>query len=463
MKRLFLALALASASCFAIAQTNISPEMLKSMRENNKLTAAEKALHTAMTNVDINDLALNSQGVAKNTDVKFSHQVKSSGITNQESSGRCWLFTGLNVMRAQAMDELGLPTTFFSPLYVFFYDQLEKSNLFLQSIIDTRKLPLNDRKVEWLLKNPLSDGGTYTGVADLVEKYGIVPQEVMPENKVSNNTSRMNQILSLKLREFALELRNMPAKTSEAVLAKRKAEMMGTVYHILALTLGEPVQQFEWSRKDKDGNILETKTYTPQEFYKELIGEKLYDNYVLLMNDPSREYYKVYEIEYDRHMYDGHNWLYVNLPIEDIKEAAIASIKDNKAMYISCDVGKFYTRNSSYLDVNNFDYESLFGTTFGMDKKQRIETFASGSSHAMTLVAVDLNAAGKPVKWMVENSWGADRGYKGHLIMTDEWFNEYMFRVVVNKKYASEKILNCLKQKSILLPAWDPMFAEDKD
>ena len=242
-----------------------------------------------------------------------------------------------------------------------------------------------------------------------------------------------------------------------AELEKKKTEMLGTVYRMLVLTLGEPVSTFTWSLKGG-----EAKEYTPVSFYKEFLGNDLTNNYVMLMNDPSREFYKCYEIDFDRHRYDGKNWTYVNLPIEDIKEIAIASIKDSTMMYFSCDVGKFLDSKRGLLDPDNYDYESLMGTTFGMDKKQRIQTFSSGSSHAMTLMAVDLDKAGKPKKWMVENSWGSASGYRGHLIMTDKWFDEYMFRVVAEKKYVPAKVLDILKQKPIRLPAWDPMFADEE-
>lgn len=232
--------------------------------------------------------------------------------------------------------------------------------------------------------------------------------------------------------------------------------MLSTVYRMLALAFGEPVERFTWTMNG------ETKEYTPQSFYQEYLGNDLTNNYVMLMNDPSREYYKCYEIDFDRHVYDGKNWTYVNLPVEDIKAMAIESIKDSTMMYFSCDVAKFLDSKRGTLDLKNFDYEPLMGTTFGMNKKQRVQTFASGSSHAMTLMAVDLDKDGKPKKWMVENSWGAEAGYKGHLIMTDEWFDEYMFRLVVEKKYVPEKVLNILKQKPIRLPAWDPMFAPEE-
>jgi bleomycin hydrolase len=183
----------------------------------------------------------------------------------------------------------------------------------------------------------------------------------------------------------------------------------------------------------------------------------------MIMNDPCREYGKVYEIDYDRHVYDGHNWLYINLPVERIKEMAVASIKDNVAMYFSCDVGKFFSRTKGTLDLANFDYESLAGMTFGMNKKERVMTHASGSSHAMTLIAVDVcPETGKPVKWMVENSWGPASGYQGCLIMTDEWFDEYMFRLVVEKKYVPADVLEMLNQTPVQLPAWDPMFSPEE-
>lgn len=444
------------------AQTGgISREMLQQMRLQNHMTASDRAIRNAVANVDVNKLAVSADAAA-NFDTAFSNRVTTIGITDQKRSGRCWLFSGLNVLRAQAMHKHNLPETYFSQIYLFFYDQLEKSNLFLQSIIDTRALPLDDRHVEWLLKNPLSDGGTYTGVADLVMKYGLVPQNVMPENHVSNNTTQMATLLKLKLREFGMELRAMPSKTSDAAFEQRKQAMLSEIYHILTIAYGEPVTSFTWTRKNAKGEMQETKTYTPQEFYQYLLGEDLNANYVMLMNDPSRDYYQVYEIENDRHLYDGHNWLYVNLPMDDIKEVAIKSIKANMAMYFSCDVGKFLNSENGLLDVNNYDYGSLLGTTFGMDKKMRIQTFASGSSHAMTLTAVDLDKNGKPRKWLVENSWGPTYGYKGNLIMTDEWFDAYMFRVVVNKRFVSAKILNVLQQKSVMLPPWDPMFAEDE-
>ena len=461
MKKLILCLAVMMCGIVgAIAQTKnggISEDMLNRIRKGYQGTPEQKAIKNALASTSIATLAINGENLSM-IDTHFSNRVKTQGITDQESSGRCWLFTGLNVLRAKMIDKYNLPGFEFSQNYNSFYDLLEKSNLFLQAIIDTRELPMDDRKVDWLLKNPIGDGGQFTGVSNLIMKYGVVPKNVMPETFQSNNTSQMGTILKLKLREYALELRGLkPAKAME-----RKEWMLSEIYRILVECLGVPPTEFEWTRYDKEGKIVSTKKYTPKSFYQEFIGEDLENNYIMVMNDPSREYNKVYEIEYDRHVYDGENWLYVNLPIEGVKELAIASIKDNTAMYFSCDVAKFLNSKKGTLDLNNMDYASLFRTQFPMDKKQRIQTYSSGSSHAMTLIAVDLDDAGKPRKWMVENSWGAASGYQGNLIMTDEWFDNYMFRVVVEKKYVPADILKLLEQKPILLPSWDPMFAPEE-
>ncbi|MBR4585344.1 MAG: C1 family peptidase [Bacteroidales bacterium] len=452
MKKAIILLALALTGVGAAAQQkgSITPEMLTEIRKGYEGTPADKAIRNALNTTAITVLSANAENAAM-IDTDFTDRVKTWGITDQKSSGRCWLFTGLNVLRAAASDKHGLGNFQFSQNYNFFYDQLEKANLFLQAVIDTRDKPFDDREVDWLFSNPISDGGTFTGVANLVMKYGVVPANVMPETLSANSTSAMAAQLRTLLRRDGLKLRETPAKVRArdlpAWLEQQKTEMLRDVYHVLALCLGVPPAEFEWKGK----------TYTPKAFYQELLGYDLENNYVMLMNDPCREYGKVYEIQYDRHMYDGQNWLYVNLPIERIKEMAIASIKANKAMYFSCDVSKFLDRTRGVADLRNFDYESLLGVDLSMDKRQRVMTHASGSTHAMTLIAVDLRD-GQPQKWMVENSWGATSGYQGNIIMTDAWFNEYMFRLVVEKQFVPADVMQMLEQKPIMLPAWDPMF-----
>ena len=456
MRKTFLLAASLLVSVTLFAQGGISADMLREISSAYEGTAADKALRNALNSTQINVLAASAENIAM-IDTHFSDEVKTKGRTDQKSSGRCWLFTGLNVLRSRMIEKHDLGAFTFSQNYLFFYDQLEKANLFLQGIIDTRDLPLEDRKVDWLFSNPIGDGGQFTGVSNLVMKYGVVPSDVMPETLSANNTSQMRTQLATKLREDGLRLRAAkPADTQ-----KMKVEMLKEVYRMLVLCLGVPPTEFTWARYNSKGEFVSEKTYTPKGFYQEFIGEDLENNYIMVMNNPSVEYGKVYEIEYDRHVYDGQNWVYLNLPMEKIKEMAIASIKDNTALYFSCDVGKFLDRPRGVADLKNFDYESLMGVSFGMDKKERILTHASGSTHAMTLIAVDLKD-GKPVKWMVENSWGAASGYQGNIIMTDEWFDEYMFRLVVEKKYVPADVMAKMSQKPILLPAWDPMFAPEE-
>ena len=424
---------------------------------------ANKALQLAIASNDIDALVRNPQlkGLNKKDLQSFSVETPKQSIHNQKSSGRCWMFSGLNVLRSNfALQDKQKRIVEFSQDYLFFYDQLEKANLMLQGVIDNAKKPLDDIRLQFFFKNPINDGGTFCGVADLAEKYGVVPQSAQPETYSSENTSRMAKILKSKLREYGLELRRMTNEGKDKkVIEKRKGEMLAKVYNILVLTLGEPVKEFTYQFRDKDGNAVgEAKKYTPQEFYKETVGGKLNGSFIMVMNDPRHEYWKTYEIEYDRHTYDGHNWTYLNLPMEEIEKLAIASLKDGRKMYSSYDVGKQLDRKLGYLDVDNFKYETLFDTEFPMTKAERIATFESGSTHAMTLSAVDLDKKGNPVKWKVENSWGEDSGMNGCIIMTNRWFEEYMFRLVVNKKYASEKVKKAAESKPEKLSPEDALF-----
>ena len=447
----------------AQTQGSITPEMLAKIQKEQKLTAADNALANAIAANAIDDLAKNRKA-ARQLDTHFSIETPEQSITNQKSSGRCWMFSGMNVLRADFARRTDSLRVDFSQAYLFFYDQLEKANLFLQGVVNTAKKPIDDPQVQFFFKSPINDGGTFCGVADLTEKYGLVPKQVMPESFSSDNTSKMASLLKSRLREDGLTLRKMVAEGKKnADIEKAKTGMLATIYRMLALTIGEPPTEFTYAHVDKKGNSVgEAKTYTPQEFYKEVVGEKLNGTFIMAMNDPRRPYYKTYEVELDRHTYDGHNWKYINLPMDDIEQMAIASLKDGKKMYSSYDVAKMLDRKRGYGDTENFDYGSLLGTSFNMTKAERISTFDSGSTHAMTLTAVDLDKDGKATKWKVENSWGADWGQKGCMIMSDRWVREYMFRLVIDKKYVPETILKQYEQKPTMVTYDDPLFGEDQ-
>jgi bleomycin hydrolase len=429
----------------------------------SKQTPADRALSNAIASNNIDNLAKNRRQAPMST--YFSIETPKQSITDQKQSGRCWMFSGFNVLRSDyartckndslRKDYAGIEL---SQDFLFFYDQLEKSNLFLQGVIDTSDKPMENERVRFFFQSPIGDGGTFCGVADLAEKYGLVPAEVCTETYSAENTSKMRALLKSKLRQMGLQLRNAGSK---AKAEKLKPSMLAEVYHMLVMTLGEPIKTFSYTFRNKDGKALNTKQFTPKTFYDEVVGRPLNGSFIMVMNDPRRPYHKTYEVEYDRHTYDGHNWKYLNLPMEDIEQLAIAQLRDGRKLYSSYDVGKQFDRKRGYLALDNYDYTSLFGE-FTMNKAERIATFDSGSTHAMTLTAVDLDADGKPLKWKVENSWGSDHGQKGCLIMTAEWFREYMFRLVVDKQYVPENILREAEQKPIMVMPEDPLFMEDE-
>ena len=460
---LALFMSLSAGTTFAQKDGGLSPEVVKAMHQK-EMKSSCKALSNAVASNSIDALAMNNANKG-GLDTFFSNETHKQSITDQLKSGRCWMFSGFNVIRSNFSQRTDSLNVDLSHGYLFFYDQLEKSNLCLQGIIDNADKPMDDLLVKFFFQHPINDGGTFCGVSDLVDKYGLVPHDVMPETVSSNDTRRISALISSKLREYGLQLRKMVAdKKSDKEIKAAKEEMLGTIYHMLSLSFGAPVQEFDYAFKNAQGKaVTPVKHYTPLTFAQEVVGHKLNGSFIMVMNDPRREYYKTYEVEYDRHVYDGHNWKYLNLPMEDIAEMAIASIKGGTKMYSSYDVGKFLDGKRGYSSLDNYDYDTLFGTEFGMNKAERIMTYDSGSTHAMTLVAVDLDANGKPTKWKVENSWNASWGQNGCLIMTNEWFNEFFFRLVVNKKYVPAKIKKMYDQKPTMVMPDDPLFLPDAD
>jgi bleomycin hydrolase len=365
----------------------------------------------------------------------------------------------MNTIRPNVLNQFNLNDFDFSHNFNYFWDMFEKSNLFLENIIATADRNFDDREVVTYFNSPVDDGGVWNSFFNVAKKYGVVPASVMPETKVSNSTRELGKLLNEKLRTEAYKIREMAAKKSSAKEVKAaKINALKSIYRILALSLGEPPVEFEWRFKNAKSEISESKKYTPLEFLNQVAPGFSKLEMVMIMNDPTREYYKVYEIKNYRNVYEGINWTYLNLPNEEIKKFALASIKNNEAMYASCDVGKQHNRKEGTMDVNTYDYASLLGVEFNMDKKARILTRQSGSSHAMALVGVDVDENEKPVKWEFENSWGTQSGHNGYITFTDEWFDAYMFRVVINKKYLDEKAKKASESKPIQLPVWDYMF-----
>ncbi|MBR6660226.1 MAG: C1 family peptidase [Bacteroidales bacterium] len=442
-----------------VSAQQINESELEQVRQGFMGTTSDIALQNILTNdANIKNNAVNHSNIGK-IDHYFKYRVGVKGITDQESSGRCWMFTSMNVLRPSVMEQFNLTNFDFSHNYCYFWDIFEKSNLFLENIIATADRAMDDRDVTFYFQSPVGDGGVWNLFYNIAEKYGVVPKSVMPETAHSNNTSQMVRIINERLRAGGYNLReSIAAGKKEKAIQNDKIVILKDIYRILALCLGEPPTEFAWRYKDKDGNIKTLKT-TPLEFYKSIVEEDYNpSHYIMVMNDPTREYYKIYEIQNYRNTIEGINWVYLNLPNEEIKASALASIKNNEAMYVSCDVGKQSDYKSGILDVNNYDYESLLGVSLQMDKKARILTRQSGSSHAMTLIGCDTDENDVPTKWEFENSWGAGSGNGGYLTFTDEWFDEYLFRIVLHRNYLSEKAIQALDSEPIMLPAWDYMF-----
>ena len=461
MKKTLSIIAMATAMVFGLEAQEIGNEELVRIRESFARTREDIARMNAVSgNYDLKKLAIDRERQGK-TDHFFKYKVQVSGITDQQQSGRCWMFTSMNVLRPSVMEKFNIREFDFSHNYCYFWDMFEKSNLFLENVIRTAERDIIlDRDVAWFFQSPVNDGGVWNSFLNIAEKYGVVPASAMPETAHSNRTSYLTGFLNEYLRKEGYALREMISEgASEKKTRKYKLQAMKGVYRILVLCLGEPPAEFTWRYETADGEV-KTLTSTPLDFYRSIIPEDYGSNtYIMVMNDLTRPYYQVYEIDNYRNTYEGVNWKYLNLPSDEIKKAAVASIKADEALYASCDISRYYNDDEGIADMDIYDFEALMGMDFEIhDKAARIMTRQSGSAHAMTLIAVDTDENDTPVKWQFENSWGPDAGHNGYFTFTDEWFDEYMFRMVIRKEYLSGKAVEALSGESEMLPAWDYMF-----
>lgn len=416
-----------------------------------------RAMYNAITSNDISSLALNRDILQMHNEV-FSHKIKARGITNQKSSGRCWLFAGLNVMRPAVMERYKLNKFEFSQNYLAFWDKMEKANCFLEHIIEFRDRDPLDREMEILLRNPFPDGGWWKYVVDLIEKYGVIPKEVMPETNSSENTGLMNRVINRKLRADAVMIRRMhqEGRTVEELRAE-KEKMLAEVYRMLVMNLGESPKEFPYRFEDRDSVVSEMKVYTGKSFYREFVAVDL-NEYVSLFNDPTKEYGRHYTIRLSRNMYDSDDIHFANVDTDKLSELAMKSVLDDEPVWFAADVGKDQSGKHGIMAMNIYDYGSIYNTDIGLTKPDRVLYRESAPNHAMVFVGVDVKN-GKPVKWQVENSWGTSRGSGGYWTLYDTWFDNHVYNVIVKKEYVPEEILKIYEQDPIVLPAWDPMYS----
>jgi len=431
---------------------------IKKYRRNFNNHPTSKISMNAATRTDVRKVAMNWDAF-RDIDHTFSDKVSGEmKATSQMRSGRCWGFAGLNLLRVYLGRKYKLKNFEFSQNYFIFFDKLEKANYFLENIIETVEQSIDSRLVMHLLSSPVQDGGQWDMFVNLLKKYGTVPKKVMAESHQSSNTAQMNKLVTRKLREFALQLREASSKgKAPSELRTMKEDMMSTIYQMLCISLGTPPEKFDWSIRNKKDKFQRFTDLTPQKFYKEHVGINL-DDFVCLINDPRSftEYNKTYTVEYLGNVSGGNIIRYLNLETDELRKYTIKSIKANDPVWFGCDVGKFFTRQFGVMDMNLFEFDRFYGTTFSMNKAQRLEYGDSVMTHAMLFTGVDLKDK-KPTKWRVENSWGADHGEKGFDIMTDSWFDQFMYEVVIPKKHLTKKIIDMYNMEPIGLPPWDPM------
>jgi len=438
--------------------------LLKTITEFRKSTDANpqvRLARNAAVRGDVMDLAMDWEAFRR-IDHTFSDIVTGQmKVTNQKSSGRCWGFAGLNLFRIYLGRKYNLKKFEFSQNYFIFCDKLEKSNYFLENIIKTADEPLDGRLVMHLLTDPIQDGGQWHMFVNLIEKYGVLPQTEMPESFQSSQSMRMNRMITRKLRGFAKDLRVAYEKGADTKkLRVMKEDMLRTIYQMLTICLGSPPEKFEWQIRDKDKKFHRFEKLNPKQFYKEHVGLDLND-YVCLINCPmsDKSYNEIYTVDYLGNVVEGSIIRYLNLPSKRLKEVAAASIKDDHPVWFGCDVGKYFHRNLGVMDMDIFDFELFYSTDFPMTKTDRLEFGDSQMTHAMLFTGVDLDGRGHPRKWQVENSWGEKRSDKGYDIMTDSWFDEYNYEVVVYKDYITKDEFSLYQKDPVVLSPWDPMGA----
>ena len=441
-------------------QAIITPEMLERFRMSFDSDPVNRLAQNAVTRVSVHTVALNHQA-ATSADHTFSVLLPSNEATAQEKSGRCWLFSGLNTFRTEAMKRLDVDKFELSQNYLMFWDKLEKAGYFLESILSTLSEPVDGRLLMHLLSHPLQDGGQWDMFCALVTKYGVVPKTVMPETESSSNSGTMNAVITAKLREYAAELRRMAGNgDDENVLRSRKEMMMGVIFRMLAIHLGTPPVEFFWQWRDKGGIFHRDGTMTPQDFFARYIGGNL-ENKVCLINcpTPDKPMNHLYTISYLGNVIEAPGIRYLNTPIDAFKQAAIDMLVAGRPVWFGCDVGKYEERDLGILDPAIYEYDLVYGEGLMGDKAERILYGQSLMTHAMVLTGVDLDGDGHARKWRVENSWGDKFGDKGFFVMTDAWFDEYVYEVAVSQDYLPADLISILSEEPTVLPPWDPMGA----
>tara|TARA_B100000941_G_scaffold42576_1_gene25951 strand:+ start:1101 stop:2426 length:1326 start_codon:yes stop_codon:yes gene_type:complete len=433
----------------------ITKKQIDKMRKEFESDTSARVAQNAVTNNNLSSVTLR-RDLVQETDFTFSTKLDEWKATNQKSSGRCWLFATLNLFRPGTMKKMNVKEFEFSQAYLHFWDKFERSNHFLEAIIETSGRPIDDRTIHFLLSDPIGDGGQWNMAMNLIRKHGLVPKSTYPESNSSSSTRWMNSILKDILRSSASEIRGiLDSGGSEKEARSHKENRMEDIWRVLCIHLGTPPESFDWQWRDKDKEFHRRGEMTPQQFADEFVDVD-WEEYVCIVNDPRNEYYQTYTVNYLQNVAGGPPVVYLNVPSDEMKSITQEILEDGMPVWMGCDVGKQMDRKRGLWDANLFETNELYGVDYGMRKADRLRYGQTMMTHAMLFTGVDVYE-GKPRRWRVENSWGDNSGQKGFYTMNDNWYDEHMFEIASPKKYLTEEMVKGLETVPIVLEAWDPM------
>jgi bleomycin hydrolase len=425
------------------------------LRKDFAASPAYRVAQNAVTRVAVDDVAINRE-IVNSTDHSLSTFLDDWKVTNQQRSGRCWLFAGLNLLRVGAMKKMGLKDFEFSQNYAMFWDKIERANYFLEAIIETAGRDLDDRTVAFLLDSVADDGGQWNMFVALVAKHGLVPKAFMPETKSSSETGRMNSVLRTLLRQGVKSVREAAGQGADAARSE-KANVLRVIYRVLCIHLGTPPDRFYWQWSDKDRGFHRDGELTPQEFAARYVDLPIAD-YVCLVHDPrpSSPVGRTFTVQYLGNVLGAPPVTYLNVDMSLIKDIAARTLEQGEPVWFGCDVGKMMSNEYGVWDANLYDLSSVYDTDFTLGKAERLVYHETQMTHAMLFTGVDV-LDGVTRKWRVENSWGPDKGKDGFYTMNDSWFDEYVFEIAARRGALPEALRQALDAEPIVLPAWDPM------
>ena len=413
----------------------------------------QKAVRRALYRTKLNDAALVQENEGKVAD-RFSIDIKTLPVTNQRQSGRCWIFSALNTLREDTAKKLKLEKFEFSQNYIAFWDKLEKINFYMESVIELADKEWDDRTLDWINRWGVSDGGQWDMFTALVEKYGLVPKDAMPETASSNATRTINTLTNRRLRRFCADVKAAAGDKDD--IEALKEDCLNELYRMQCSCFGVPPKKFDFEYVDKDNKYHCVKDLTPKAFFKKYVDWDFTD-YASLIHSPTddKPYYKRYTVKYLGNVV-GKKVKHLNLPLDEFKKAVIDQLKDGKVVWFGSDCSPFGDRQGGFWAPESFDFDSLFNIDFSITKEDALNSRESAMNHAMVITGVNLDGD-KPTKWKIENSWGDEIAHKGYFVASDEWFDRYVYQAVVNKKYLSNKAMKALNTKLVELEPWDPM------